>query len=89
MTNWQELSRITSDQARRNWAARCMVAQLIAAEIPDAAALVQELDAQWETLERIHDRLHHQCRRIDHKQNSNSLGIEARENFKETQDEDL
>lgn len=65
---WQQIADHSRDHARRCWAVSHWLTSTAAAELPDAEALIAELDEHWDAIERLHDRIRHQARRLEQKQ---------------------
>lgn len=68
MTNYERIARNTIAQNRRLWASRRYLAQQAAQALDNgAAAILEDIDAEWQTMENAHARLRHHARRLQQK----------------------
>lgn len=79
--DWPELANYAADHARRALTVQYWIAKEAAAELPDARAVLDELDDAWHALDRLHDRVRHQARRLRQRQSTaaNPLDENGRE----------
>ncbi|QDV41418.1 hypothetical protein Enr13x_12570 [Stieleria neptunia] len=81
MTDFEAAAQCTIDHNRRLWASRRFLAEQAAAHLDDAAAILAEIDDEWEAMENNHARLRHHVRRLQQKLATDDKPLSVGERF--------